>query len=346
MKRFLMVHAGLVVVLAAGLGMAKWTGVWMGRQPDGSFLVSTGQRIEGGFIAFKGRPIDLALHPTRDFLAVLNKDHVFLMSAEGAKTGTEVALGSNAGFRGLIWTPGGERLLASTEEGHIQTFRLSGETLQSDAKIKLAPEGQSANPVPGGMAITRDGSRLFVAAANRNAVVEVDLARNVRIREYPVQNLPFEPRLTDDESMLVVSNWAGRPAQKGERTAKSQNLDVLVDEHGAAASGSVSLIDLKSGMTRHVEVGIHPTAIAVAGKRAYIANAMSDSISEIDLASASVTRMISLRWGRSGCWVECPMRWPSRGRPCTSPTAATMPLPRWIWRPERSGDTAPLVSSR
>ena len=71
------------------------------------------------------------------------------------------------------------------KQGHIQTFRLSGETLRSDVKIKLAPEGQPANPVPGGMAITRDGSRLFVAAANRNAVVEVDLAHNVRVREYP-----------------------------------------------------------------------------------------------------------------------------------------------------------------
>ena len=195
MKRYSIVFAGLAVVSVLALGMARWTGVWMGRQPDGSFLVSTGQRIEGGSIAFTGRPIDLALHPTRDLLAVLNKNSVFLATAEGVKKGTEVALGSNAGFRGLVWTPGGDRLLASTEEGHIQTFRLSGETLQSDVKIKLAPEGQPANPVPGGMAITRDGSRLFVAAANRNAVVEVDLARNVRVREYPVQNLPFEPRL-------------------------------------------------------------------------------------------------------------------------------------------------------
>jgi DNA-binding beta-propeller fold protein YncE len=297
MKRYLIFFAGLAVVLALALGMAQWTGVRMGRQPDGSFLVSTGQRVEGGSIAFTGRPIDLTLHPTRELLAVLNKDNVFLATAEGVKNGTEVALGSNAGFRGLVWTPRGDRLLASTEEGHIQTFRLSGDTLQSDVKIKLVTGGQPANPVPGGMAITRDGSRLFVAAANRNAVVEVDMARNARVREYPVQNLPFEPRLTDDESVLVVSNWAGHPPRPGERTAKSQYLDVVVNEQGAAASGSVSLIDLRSGATRHVDVGIHPTAIAITGTRAYVANAMSDSISEIDLPSAHVIRTIPLRWG-------------------------------------------------
>jgi hypothetical protein len=58
----------------------------------------------------------------------------------------------------------------------------------------------------------------------------------------------------------------------------------------------VSLIDLKTGATSHLEVGIHPTAIAVAGRRAYVANAMSDSISEIDLERKQVARILPLRW--------------------------------------------------
>ena len=54
---------------------------------------------------------------------------------------------------------------------------------------------------------------------------------------------------------------------------------------------------MQTGATRHVEVGIHPTAIVVDGGRAYVANAMSDSISEIDLEAGKVTRTIPLRWG-------------------------------------------------
>ncbi|MFO0889952.1 MAG: alkaline phosphatase family protein [Isosphaeraceae bacterium] len=294
--------AALAVVVLAGFvaalaGMRVGRGVWMGRQPDGSFLVSSGQRVEAGSIPFTGRPIDLALHPREDFFAVLNKNQVFLAKAGGVLQDSIIPLGSNAGFRGLVWTPDGQRLLASTEQGHIQTFRLAGELLQLGPKIGIAPEGQSANPVPGGMAITRDGKRLFVAAANRNAVVEVDLSQDRRIKEYPVENLPFEPRLSADESMLIVSNWGGRRPRPGDRTAKSQDLDVVVDERGAPASGTVSLIDLKSGETRHVDVGIHPTAIAVAGPRAYVANAMSDTVSELDLDAARVVRTIPLRWG-------------------------------------------------
>ena len=147
------------------------------------------------------------------------------------------------------------------------------------------------------MAITRDGRRLYVAAANRGTVVECDLRTNARLRAFPVQNLPFEPRLSEDETTLVVSNWGGRPPQPGERSAMSQDVNLVVDDRGVPASGTVSLVDLGTGEARHVEVGLHPTGIAVRGGKAYVANAMSDTVSEVDIKEAKVTRTILLRWG-------------------------------------------------
>jgi YVTN family beta-propeller protein len=97
--------------------------------------------------------------------------------------------------------------------------------------------------------------------------------------------------------MLVVSNWGGRLPKAGDRTAKSQDLELVVDDRGAPASGTVSLIELSTGATRHVDVGIHPTSIVVDGRRAFVANAMSDSVSEIDLEAGKVTRTIPLQWG-------------------------------------------------
>lgn len=290
---------GFLGLAALALGMSRLAPVWMGRQPDGSFLVSSGQRVEGGSIAFDGRPIDLALHPSEDVLTVLNKSHVFLVTAAGVREGTKVSLGgeTSAGFHGLLWSPDGSRLYASTDKGHIQTFAYKDGKLTRKPKFAIKPDGARGNPVPGGMAITRDGKRLFVAAANRNAIAEIDLTTHRFIREYPVETLPYEPRLSDDERTLVVSNWGGRLPKPGDRTAKSQDLDIVVDDRGAPASGTVSLIDLAKGATRHVDVGIHPTAIAINGRRALVANAMSDSISEIDLDSCQVTRTIPLRWG-------------------------------------------------
>ena len=215
----------------------------------------------------------------------------------GVREGSAASLGGDAGFRGLAWSPDGSRLFASTAMGHVQTFTLRDGKPRADRKIALTQGPKDGNPVPGGMAITRDGTRMYVAAANRNAVVEIDLATNLRAREFPVQNLPFEPRLSEDESALIVSNWGGRPPRPGEKSARSQDADILIDDRGAPASGTVSLIDLKTGKTRHVDVGIHPTAVVVSGLRAYVANAMSDSISEIDLDSATVARTIQMRWG-------------------------------------------------
>jgi YVTN family beta-propeller protein len=294
----------LVCVLGLALfvgGMSRLKPIWMGRQSDGSFVVSTGQRIEGGSIAFTGRPIDLALHPREEVFAILNKSEVFLATAAGVRKGTSVALGKeiSAGFRGLVWSPGGTELYASTDQGHVQVFAYKDGKLNPGRKLAIGPEATKANPVPRGMAITRDAKSLFVAAANRNAIAEIDLETGRLVGEHPVETLPFEPRLTDDERTIVVSNWGGRLPKPGDRTSMSQDIAIVVDERGAPASGTVSLIDRSTGATRHVDVGIHPTAIVVDGRRAFVANAMSDSISEVDVAAAKVTRTIPLRWGSS-----------------------------------------------
>ena len=293
-----------LVLATIGIGVTRLAAVRVGRQPDGGFVVSTGQRIEPGSIAFNGRPIDLAVHPTDNVFAVLNKNFVFLATPEGVLTGTGVPLGTNAAFRGLVWSPDGTRLFASTEQGHLQTFRYEARKLTAARAIAIKPIDAPGNPVPGGMCITRDGTRLFVAASNRNAVVEVNLSTFEIVREYPVGTLPYEPRLSDDEKTLVVSNWGGRLPRPADLTAMSQNLPVVVDERGVPASGTVSLIDLASGTTREVEVGLHPTGIAIpklvdgnhAHMLAYVANALSDSVSEIDIDAGNVLRAFRITW--------------------------------------------------
>ena len=213
MKRPMVVCLGLALLVAVAPGMTRFAGVWMGRQPDGSFLVSTGQRIEAGSIAFTGRPIDLALHPTKDLFAVLNKNSVFLATAEGVIQGTEVgarlrAQGS-AGWSGL---PTASGCSPAPSTGTSRLFRLSGTRLLPGSQDHHhAARANRPTRCPGGMAITRDGSRLFVAAANRNAVVEVDLApqgagAGVPGREPALRAAALGRRVDPDRQQL------GRPA--------------------------------------------------------------------------------------------------------------------------------------
>jgi hypothetical protein len=150
--------AAVVVLVVVGLGLASRAILRMGRQPDGAFLVSTGQRIEGGSIAFNGRPSDLALHPSGAFLAVLNKSGVFLVDPVKGAVGPEVKLHSaSAGFRGVAWSPDGSRLFASTDKGYIQELAYKEGKLTLGEPLYLQDRSIKGNPVPGGLAITRGG---------------------------------------------------------------------------------------------------------------------------------------------------------------------------------------------
>ena len=278
----------------------------VGRQPDGSYIVSTQQRVRAGSIPFNARPSDMAMHPTGTYVAVLNQASILLISPQGMLADSHTWLGSAAGFRGVAWSPDGNRLFASCASGYEQELRFNGGHLQLHARIDVTPEGSKGNPRPGGMAITRNGKRLYVALTDRNSVAEVDLDTSRMIRTFRVQNLPFEVRLSRDENTLVVSNWGGRTAADNDERSESGNAVVVVDPRGAAASGTVCLIRRDNGANKVVNVGIHPTAIAVDGDHAYVTNSASDSITDIKVSARKVVRTLPLRWGKMNLFGSMP----------------------------------------
>ncbi|MFM7591496.1 MAG: alkaline phosphatase family protein, partial [Isosphaeraceae bacterium] len=298
---------GPLLLVAAGLFMgsvaiatALVNQPRMGRQPDGSFVVSTGQRLEADGRAFAGRPSDLAVHPSGEFYAVMGRNRVFIGDATKVHESAGVSLGSNAGFHGLVWSSDGKMLYASTQKGNIQSFTLADDkkSVVANRSIRIVPETEKENPVPGGLALTKNGKTLYAVSANRNSVVEVDLSADPAkiLREIPVESVPFDVKLSEDESLLVASNWAGPLPKAGDRIGKSDKQDVVVNERQGTARGTVTIIDLKSLKTDSVETGLHPTALAVKGDSAYVANAMSDTVSEISLKSKSVIRSFELKY--------------------------------------------------
>lgn len=268
----------------------------VGKQPDGSFLVATGQRIESDTISFDGRPIDLAMHPSGKFFAVLKNGSVFLCTTTGIIPGSDVKTAAGPAYHGCIWSHDGSKLFVSLASGSVQEFKLDGEKLVSDALINLSEPSSKVNPAPGGLAASSDGKRLYVACANLGVVVEINLETKKRVREYKVQCTPFDVKLSTDEKIMVVSNWAGRDAEKDEEQAESGAVGVLVDERGIPSSGSVSLVDLDTATRTDIPVGLHPAGLAVDGDLVYVANAGSDSISEISLKERHVTKIIPVKW--------------------------------------------------
>ncbi|WP_309722702.1 bifunctional YncE family protein/alkaline phosphatase family protein [Armatimonas sp.] len=299
MKRILL--AAVLGVAVVGFTLQASQTRKLGKQANGQFLVSSGQTIEPGTIAFDGRPVDIALHPDGKTLAVLGQNKVFLATETGVISGTDVPLAAGAGFHGLLWTPDGTRLFASVSNGVVQECLYESGKLTAGRKLEFGGKG---NPRPGGMCVTRDGKTLFVALMDRDGIAELDIASGTVTRTLPTQKLPFTVALSADEKTLIASNWGGRPVtdedelENGER-AESNGAWLVSDPRGFTATGSVSLVSRDGASTTHLPVGLHPTALLVDGNRIFVANTASDSLSVIDLAQKRVVATWPLTWGNN-----------------------------------------------
>jgi DNA-binding beta-propeller fold protein YncE len=291
----------LFLALLAGSISTLPRSIHLGRQPDGKYLVSSGQMIKPGTVEFEGRPSDFALHPTQDLVAVMTNKEIFIATPKGVLARTEVPLPENTGvsYQGIVWTPShqgihwrddGLRFVVSTDQGYLQEYLYADFQIETHEKIWLVPQDKPKQIWPGGMCLAKNGTTLYVAEGDLNAVAQVDLSKHKKVKEFPVENFPSTCRLSGDGKTLIVANWGGKLPKPGELTSASGALQIAVNKRGSAKTGTVTLIELATGDSRSVQVGIHPNAIAVRGNLAYVANGMSDTISEVDIAQAKVRR--------------------------------------------------------
>jgi|WetSurMetagenome_2_1015567.scaffolds.fasta_scaffold02843_7 YVTN family beta-propeller protein len=109
---------------------------------------------------------------------------------------------------------------------------------------------------------------------------------------------PFGIVITSTKA--YVSNWAGYvPTDKSKETAGIPYGSVYIDPRtGATSSGTVSVVDLKTGkILSEIQVGLHPNAIITDKdqKYVYVANGNSDNVSVISTESDKLIDSISVR---------------------------------------------------
>jgi YVTN family beta-propeller protein len=169
-----------------------------------------------------------------------------------------------------------------------------------DGAVRVESEDFGRNVV-GGVALTKDGARALVALTFNDelAIVERATGAATKIR---TGIAPFGVVVNAAETAAYVSNWGGRFPKPGDRTATTGNElnadRVVVDARGIAASGTVARVDLRTGEVTHViEVGLHPTGMALdeARQRLYVANSNSDSVTVIDTRGNAVLETIPIQ---------------------------------------------------
>ncbi len=149
-----------------------------------------------------------------------------------------------------------------------------------------------------GIATTKNARIAYVCLSRNDSLAIVDLEAGAVTSEIPVGVCPYSVVLSPDESTAYVTNLGGRPPARGQPAADSTGTPVAVDRRGIPLSGTVSRVDLKRRKAiDDLDVGLHPCQAVVSadGKRLFVANANSDTISVIDLAKWKIAGTIDVR---------------------------------------------------
>ena len=271
----------LAVLTLATAAAALFQTARIGVQPDGSILVPTGQRLTpaGVHIEVSDRPLGMVQSPDGGLLAVVTGSNFGPRNLHLIDIGRKSAIDAipiGDSFVGVAFDATGRKLyIGGGREDEVKLLeRDDGGRFRLSAAVKVP------GSAPSGLALRGDGRKLYVALNLKHAVAVVDTFTR-EVSEVPVGSYPYTVVIA--RSKVYVSNWGGRRPAANDRTLDT--FPVVLDARGIPSSGTLSVLDGASGkVLRHIEVGLHPSAMAVSpdGNRLYVANANSDSISMVD----------------------------------------------------------------
>jgi len=202
-------------------------------------------------------------------------------------------------FTGLAFSPDGSRIYLSNVNGDVKVFAVGHDQKVSPLFSMALPAvaGLSrTNEIPAGIAVSRDGKKIYVAGNLSNRLLELDAATGKALRLWDVGVAPFDVVLCRNK--IYVSNWGGRRPGAGSLTGPAgQGAKVRVDERSIASEGSVSVIDLGGTNETEIVTGLHACALALSpdGKFLVVANAGSDTLGVIDTRTDKIVETVCAR---------------------------------------------------
>jgi len=264
----------IFTALHASLGLSQPERVLPGPQPGGSIqlpnqwsLMPAGKQLELGDF-----PVNVALHPQGQFLAVLHAGYgeheVIIVDLKKQKIACRVPIDQS--FYGLCFSPDGRRLFASGGEFEIvHQFEFDDGLLGKRRMLRVAEEKSTF--VPGGMTVSPDGTTLYVCGPWGGAVcvLPIDRPQDRRTITLEPDSYPYACVLAPDGKRLFVSQWS---------------------------KASVVVIDLEAGkVTATWPTELHPTEMLLApnGKALFVACANSTKVSVLDPVNGRALQTIA-----------------------------------------------------
>jgi YVTN family beta-propeller protein len=263
--------------------------------PTAQLIRSAGQTIE-----IAGRPVDMVLAPDSHVLYVKDNRGLLVIDTQAWRVRQELPFeGEGGSMCGIAVSADGTRAYATTARNTLAEASTGPDgQLTWTRKAELpGPDGKGPS-FPCGIALSPDQKLAYVCLSRNNTLGVVELETGNLLAEIAAGVAPYAVKLSTDGAWAYVSNWGGRRTGENDRTATSAGTETLVDERGIAASGTVSLIDLKQRQeVAQLGVGLSPTGLALSadGRTLYVANANSDTVSFVDLTSRAVVETLVVK---------------------------------------------------
>jgi YVTN family beta-propeller protein len=304
-----------------------------GPQPNGSWIVSSGQVITPAGIQVnlgnnvRAKAIALNPNAASHSAAVLTMGASEAVEVFDTNTGTVLqdylTLGRDhsGSYSGIAYSADGKYLVFSQDSSHVAIAKVTQNGLLEDnVQVSVPPNNSFINcfpnspsgaynkacgsfytpstSYPGGIAISKDGKSAYALLNQNNTLAKIDLsaatpAQGAQIR---VGNAPHSVVINSTGTTAYVSNEGGRAATAQDFQIFSAGTEIVADPViGAAASGTVSVVDLASmAVTATIPTGLHPTGMAFYGQQLLVANTYDDTISVIDTGTNKVVDTIDL----------------------------------------------------
>jgi DNA-binding beta-propeller fold protein YncE len=203
--------------------------VWPGMTRSGAVVLPNGWSLKpaGRQTKLGDMPVQIAVHPTEPILAILHAGYgeheVVTVAANSGKTIGRVPI--PASFSGLEWSPDGKKLFVGGGfDDLIYRFDHAGgllsgkttleypdrQTFLAEPNPRLGEGAKKHQRVPGGLALTKDGSVLYVAAAFGHSVARFDAQSGKFLSEVRLEmnSYPYGLALDESRNRLYVSLWS------------------------------------------------------------------------------------------------------------------------------------------
>lgn len=257
--------------------------------PDGKVLVTSGKTSElvvinpenGDVTARVPFPDEAQITPpTEASTNILKPDKKALVS-----------------YTGLVFSPDGKRILLSNVNGSLKVFTVDDMGIIAPSHSIPLPNANAPrrpNEIPSGLAFSSDGKLVYVCGNLSNKLLELEIESGKVLRSFDVGSAPYDVVIVGRKAF--VSNWAGRRPGDGDLTGPAgRGTKIRVDPvRFIASEGSVSVVDLDSDNVHELPAGLHASGLAVSPDQKFVvcANAGSDTLSLIDVASESVVETL------------------------------------------------------